>query len=149
MKLSIMIRCCTSFNRVYYFRFEQLLYSENVIWNYLYLLFTFQDKSLETIEAMVLKFYRNARDIHKKNKANKDVTHTNKNPNKKKVDGKVRKLLENRFDKELDFYNFCVQRLQKQWKNVRSISKYNDDSEWPSQLTNNVTDETFVMLASN
>jgi len=98
---------------------------------------------------MVPKFYRNAQDIHKKNKLNKDVTHTNKNPNKKKVEDKVRKLLEDRFDKEIDFYNFCVQRLQKQWKNVRSISKYNDDSEWPSQLTDNANDEAFVMLASS
>ncbi len=52
-----------------------------------------QDKSLETVEAMVPKFYRNAKDIYKKNASNKDVTQTNKNPNKKKLSDKVRKYL--------------------------------------------------------
>ena len=108
-----------------------------------------QERSLDTIEAMVPKFYRNARDVHKKNQSNKDLTHTNKNPNKKKVSDKVRKLLEKKFEKEIEFYEFCVQRLHRQWSNVRSMSKFSDDVEWPTQLTDvDVGDdgEEFVML---
>jgi hypothetical protein len=70
---------------------------------------------------MVPKFFRNAKEIYKKNAANKEVTHTNKNPNKKRISDKVKKILEDEFSREIEFYEFCVQRLERQFENVRYV----------------------------
>ncbi len=96
---------------------------------------------------MVPKFFRNAKDVYKKNSSNKEVTHTNKNPNKKKVSEKVIKYLERKFDREIEFYEFCLQRLQRQWDNVRTISRFSQDNDWPDRLSDNVgDDDDYVLL---
>ena len=97
---------------------------------------------------MVPKFYRNAKDMFRKYGSNKEVTHTNKNPNKKQLSDKVRKYLERKFDREIEFYEFCVQRLNAQWSFVRSLSKFSENVEWPVQLTDMLNNESehFVLL---
>ena len=96
---------------------------------------------------MVPKFYRNAKDMFRRYGSNKEVTHTNKNPNKKKLSDKVRTFLARKFEREIEFYEFCVQRLNVQWSFVRSLSKFSDNVEWPVQLTDSLKQsEDYVLL---
>lgn len=94
------------------------------------------DKSIDIIEAYIPKFYKSAKKIFQAQNSSKEkgVTNTNKNPNKKKLSDKVRKLMEKHFDQEIEFYEFCLQRLDRQWRNLKSVVE-DDEIEWQDHLS--------------
>lgn len=70
--------------------------------------------SLSVLESTVPKFFSGSQSLYRFQKNFGKTMNTNKNPNKKKVSEKVKKELEVKFDKEIEFYEFCKQRLEKQ-----------------------------------
>ena len=79
--------------------------------------------SLDVLEAMVPKFFSGSQSLYRFQKNFGKTLNTNKNPNKKKVSEKVKKELELKFDKEIEFYEFCRQRLEKQKGQIEKPQK--------------------------
>ena len=56
---------------------------------------------------------------------------------------------ERKLDREIEFYDFCVQRLENQWNGIQTISRFSEVVEWPPQLSEAVAaddDDDYVML---
>ena len=77
------------------------------------------ESTFSVLQAYVPKFFRNAKEIFKDNESNLTLTHTNKNPIKKPINNQTRTFLEKKFSVEIEFYEFCKQRLYNQLKTVK------------------------------
>ena len=77
-------------------------------------------KTLKSFEAYVPRFFTGASKLFDENISNSNITHTNQNPNKKPIKDSTRKYLESKFSVEIEFYEFCQQRLNQQ---VQSLSE--------------------------
>ena len=125
------------------------------------------ESTLKAFETFIPKFFREASKLYKSNQSNQKVTHKNTNPNKKKVSDTVRKMLEEKFSHEIEFYEFCRQRLRKQvdavnkrtsvsvsstteeTANQNSAMTFDHTNEWPDQLSDNLSDndiDDYVLL---
>ena len=74
--------------------------------------------TLKAFEAYVPKFFKNAEKIFDRHNSNLSVTHTNKNPLKKPLKNSTLEFLKTKFDVEIEFYEFCQQRLHLQVENL-------------------------------
>ena len=74
--------------------------------------------SLEVFEALMPKFFSGAKSLFEFQRDRGKALKTNRNPNKKSVPRDIRLQLERSFDKELEFYEFCKQRLERQKKQI-------------------------------
>ena len=83
--------------------------------------------TLKAFEAYVPKFFKNAQKIFEKHNSNLSVTHTNKNPLKKPLKNSTLEFLKTKFDVEIEFYEFCQQRLHLQVENLNF--RQNEDLE--------------------
>ena len=96
------------------------------------------------------KFFRNAKKIFNENESNLTLTHTNKNPIRKPISNQTRTFLEKKFSVEIEFYEFCKQRLHNQLKSLeKSVEKNSDNSNsWPDQVAINeiVPVDDYVLL---
>lgn len=70
------------------------------------------DKSLAVLEAYIPRFFRGARAYLAEHS---EIRHMNKNTFKPPVDPELRASLMGRFQREIQFYEFCKQRLHKQY----------------------------------
>ena len=107
------------------------------------------DSTFKALEAYIPKFFRTAKEIYDENTSNLTITQTNKNPNKKPIKNSTRIYLESRFDVEIEFYEFCKQRLQKQVKNLKTTLSQDDENQvWPDQLAENsiIQADDYVLL---
>lgn len=102
------------------------------------------------LQHYVPKFFHGALQLYKEHLSNETLTHTNKNPNKKPLEANVRKYLETKFDKEIEFFEFCQQRLYRQNEAAKNakIDELQQESEWPSQLGDNpaILVDDYVLL---
>ena len=73
-------------------------------------------ESLEVLENYVPAFFKNAHNMYQK--MLKD-THINRNKQKPKVPQYVKNLLRSNFTLEIEFFEFCKQRLFKQYLAVK------------------------------
>lgn len=71
------------------------------------------DKSLEILENYVPRFFRDARKVHKS--MHKAFQEKNKNIYKPKTPGYIKDVLMANFSVEIEFYEFCKQRLERQY----------------------------------
>ena len=97
----------------------------------------------------VQKFFRNAKKIFNENESNLTLTHTNKNPIRKPINNQTRTFLERKFSVEIEFYEFCKQRLHNQLKSLEKSVEYSDNSNsWPDQVAMNeiVPVDDYVLL---
>ena len=97
----------------------------------------------------VQKFFRNAKKIFNENESNLTLTHTNKNPFRKPINNQTRTYLERKFSVEIEFYEFCKQRLHNQLKSLEKSVEYSDNSNsWPDQVAMNeiVPVDDYVLL---
>ena len=92
------------------------------------------DSTFLALQKYLPKFFRNAKELYDENLHNLTLTHTNKNPYKKALKAETRTLLEARFQVEIEFYEFCRQRLHKQLQAVLHQDKSNDAVKWPDQI---------------
>lgn len=69
-------------------------------------------KSLELLEEYVPFYFRNARNVFDEVMKNQEK---NKNIYKPKVPKEVKELVRQNFTREMEFFEFCKQRLQKQY----------------------------------
>ena len=60
------------------------------------------------------------------------LTHTNKNPHKKALKAETRAWLESQSQVEIEFYEFCRQRLHKQLQ--AAMHEAATDVKWPDQI---------------
>ena len=70
------------------------------------------DQSLEVLENYVPRYFRNARKVYK------DLmwgTHVNKNKQKPPTPNYIKQMMLPSFRLEIEFYEFCKQRLTKQY----------------------------------
>ena len=109
------------------------------------------ESTFTVLQNYVPKFFRNAKNIFKENDSNLTLTHTNKNPMKKPIEDKTRRFLEKKFSVEIEFYEFCKQRLYNQVKNVEFLEKNSDilsNNEWPDQIATNeiIPVDDYVLL---
>ncbi|EDW76757.2 uncharacterized protein Dwil_GK19619, partial [Drosophila willistoni] len=76
---------------------------------------TWEEKNitLTVLEKYVPKYFNHARFIYKLNKTS--IKNRNRNNRKPKVDADVREMVRRNFTYEYEFYNFCKQRLYKQY----------------------------------
>lgn len=65
--------------------------------------------SLRAFEAKIPKFFAGASQLYEKHKD--DLSVKNKNVNKPKISEKVKEFLKQGFSNEIEFYEFCKQRL--------------------------------------
>ena len=80
--------------------------------------------SMQILEKMVPRFFAGAPQIY--SKLSRNLGAVNKNIYQPKVDEKIKDLVRKNMTREVDFYNFCRQRLYKQyllvkdelWKNL-------------------------------
>ena len=94
------------------------------------------DSTFLALQKYLPKFFRNAKELYDENLHNLTLTHTNKNPYKKALKAETRALLEARFQVEIEFYEFCRQRLHKQLQAAAVLhqDKSNDAVKWPDQI---------------
>ena len=110
------------------------------------------ESTFKVLENYVPKFFRNSTKIFKDNDSNLTLTHTNKNPIKKKLEDHTRKFLEKKFSVEIEFYEYCKQRLYNQLQSLEHFEKNSDNlSEndvWPDQIAKNEIDavDDYVLL---
>ena len=104
------------------------------------------DSTFKALEAFVPKFFRNARELFNENIHNLTLTHANQNPFKKPMKNETRDFLQSKFSVEIEFYEFCKQRLYNQ---VQSLPKMQHKIYfWPDQLAFNQIDpvDDYVLL---
>ncbi len=108
------------------------------------------ESTFKALEGFVPKFFRDAKALFNENSSNLTITHTNKNPFKKPLKPEVRKILEEKFDKELEFYEFCKQRLAKQIRDLNKLERSPgfSSTSWPDQLANSsiILADDYVLL---
>ena len=106
------------------------------------------ESTFSVLQAYVPKFFRNAKEIFKDNESNLTLTHTNKNPIKKPINNQTRTFLEKKFSVEIEFYEFCKQRLYNQLKTVKNLENSDNSSGWPDQIATNeiVPVDDYVLL---
>ena len=104
------------------------------------------NSTFEALEAFIPKFFRNAKELYEENLHNLTLTHTNKNPYKKPLKNETRALLEKQFKVEIEFFEFCRQRLHNQLKSVKNGISVN--IQWPDQLSEDeiVPLDDFILL---
>jgi dermatan/chondrotin sulfate uronyl 2-O-sulfotransferase UST len=73
------------------------------------------NKSLYVFEKYIPKFFRNSRNLYDNLMKNTRENGVNKNLYKPKMSKELRTLLMQNFTMEIDFYEFCKARLQKQY----------------------------------
>lgn len=102
------------------------------------------DATFEALQYFLPKFFHNAKEIFNENLHNFTLTHTNKNPGKKAISNETRTILEAKFAVEIEFYEFCKQRLHSQINMGKSSSNF----KWPDQLSRNeiVAEDDYVLL---
>ena len=71
--------------------------------------------SLEILENFVPKYFHDARKIYKEMMKER---HVNKNMFKPKTPSYIREVLLKNFTKEIEFYEFCKQRLLRQYLSI-------------------------------
>lgn len=110
------------------------------------------DLTLEAFQAYIPKFFRAAKELYHDNLSNLTITHTNKNPFKKAISKKTRAFLEKKFSVEIEFYEFCQQRLRDQVKAIKvgldTRSTENPAEHWPDQVANDsiILADDYVLL---
>jgi len=107
------------------------------------------ESTFSALQAYVPKFFRNAKKIFNENESNLTLTHTNKNPIRKPISNQTRTFLEKKFSVEIEFYEFCKQRLHNQLKSLEKSVEYSDNSNsWPDQVAMNeiVPVDDYVLL---
>ena len=106
------------------------------------------NSTFQALEAFIPKFFRNARELYEENLHNLTLTHTNKNPYKKPLKGETRAKLERQFQVEIEFYEFCQQRLHNQLKSIQKLNAVKDMTKWPDQIAEGdiVPLDDFVLL---
>ena len=73
------------------------------------------EKSLEVFENYVPRFFRGARGVYKEMMKEK---HVNKNNFKPKTPKRIKLDLMKNFTREIEFFEFCKQRLHKQYLSI-------------------------------
>ena len=73
------------------------------------------NKSLYVLENYIPRFFRNARKLYGQLMNDTRKRGVNKNMYKPKMPQKLRNILMNNFSLEIEFYEFCKARLQKQY----------------------------------
>ena len=90
------------------------------------------DSTFGALQKYLPKFFRNAKELYDENLHNLTLTHTNKNPYKKALKAETRAWLESQFQVEIEFYEFCRQRLHKQLQ--AAMHEAETDVKWPDQI---------------
>ena len=106
------------------------------------------NKTLKSLEAYVPRFFTGASKLFDENRSNSNMTHTNQNPNKKPIKNSTRKYLESKFSIEIEFYEFCQQRLNQQ---VQSLSETSleEEKEDNIDLQNAISEDNFDIQAED
>lgn len=71
-------------------------------------------ESLQVLENYVPAFFKNARFLH-----SKTSSHDNKNKVKPMVSKEIKDLVRSNFTTEIEFYQYCKQRLWKQYLTIK------------------------------
>lgn len=103
------------------------------------------EATFQALQAYIPKFFRNAHDLFQENLNNLTLTHTNKNPGKLPLNNQTRQYLEQKFNVEIEFYEFCKQRLYQQLEQVEKIDR---SINWPDQIAKNeiIADDDYLLL---
>ena len=106
------------------------------------------ESTFEVLQAYIPKFFRNAKNLFKDSEYNLTLTHTNKNPMKKAISNQTRTYLEKKFNVEIEFYEFCKQRLHNQMRSLQNIENSDNSNGWPDQIAQNeiVPVDDYVLL---
>ena len=107
------------------------------------------NKTLKSLEGYVPRFFTGASKLFDENISNSNLTHTNQNPNKKPIKNSTRKYLESKFSVEIEFYEFCQQRLNQQVQSLRektSLGKEKDFQNVISEAKFDIQAEDYVLL---
>ena len=75
-------------------------------------------ESLQVLENYVPAYFRHATKVYNEIMRQKHVNHNNGKP---KVPNDVKELLRRNFTTEIDFYQFCKQRLKKQYLAINKL----------------------------
>lgn len=100
--------------------------------------------TFQALENYVPRFFKNIR--IRFNKAKEEVKNKNYNPNKKRIPNTLRKTLEQKFSKDLEFYDFCKQRLHMQMKKSRESSSKEIDVDTASEISDTNQNRKFLLL---
>lgn len=87
--------------------------------------------TLAAFEAFVPKFFRGATEVF--NQMSSNSTLINPNPDKKPMTSRTKVFLEDKLNDEVEFYEFCRQKLHKQGSQGRNP----DWTSWPDQIASN------------
>lgn len=103
------------------------------------------DATFQALQAYIPKFFRNAQELFKENLHNLTLTHTNKNPGKLPLSNQTREFLQQKFNVEIEFYEFCKQRLYNQLDQLESTKS---TISWPDQIATNeiIADDDYLLL---
>lgn len=106
------------------------------------------DSTFEALQSLIPKFFRNAKELFQDNLNNLTLTHTNKNPIKRPISNQTRAFLEEKFSVEIEFYEFCKQRLHRQVAFLKSSTARNEDLSWPDQVASGdiIPQDDYVLL---
>ena len=78
-------------------------------------------KTFSVFENYVPRFFKNIEDIY--NHSKEEIRNKNFNPHKKKITEALRKTLRKVFSNEMEFYEFCKQRLYRQMATMTQLKR--------------------------
>ena len=107
------------------------------------------NKTLKSLEAYVPRFFTGASKLFDENISNSNLTHTNQNPNKKPIKNSTRKYLESKFSVEIEFYEFCQQRLNQQVQSLREKTSLGEEKDFQNVISEakfDIQAEDYVLL---